>query len=159
MALSTPSGGETDLASKPVDELIADFEGAVEDIKSNLKTIITELRRRNPDADIVWLLYPNYARSAEWERLAGSSVSLVELILKRTLGEIREDMAHHEGLIVWDMFGGTKDVDLNTILIDPLHLNSTGHELYANVLLETLGGVLISEEEGSSERSIGVSLE
>lgn len=150
---------ETDLASTPVDQLIADFEGAVEDIKSNLKTIITELRRRNPDADIVWLLYPNYARSTEWQNIAGNSVGLLERVLKRTLGEIREDMAHHEGLIVWDMFGGTQDVDLNTILIDPLHLNSVGHELYANALFETLGGVLIAEQDGSEERSIGVSLD
>lgn len=148
-----------DLSNTPVDVLLKDFEAAIEGIKSNLKNIVTELRKSNPTADIVWLLYPNYARSTEWKMLAGSSVKLVERILQRTLGEIREDMAHHEGLMIWDMYGGTQDVDLDTILIDPLHLNETGHELYANALMETLGGVLIGDQNASQTRNIGVSLE
>ena len=136
-----------------VNALIDEFDATVETTKDNIRTILTELRLANPGADIIWLLYPNYATSQEWATLAGDYISLVDRILRRTLAEIRREMAHHERFLLWDMYAaiGQPDRDLDDYLSDPLHLNAAGHELWARELFQLLGGVIV--ESGAPAHS------
>jgi lysophospholipase L1-like esterase len=140
--VGTSSGGAPisadDLASK-VDEL----DPFIRQIESNLTTIYSALRARAPHADIVWILYPNYARSAEWQAMAGDYAALAEYILGNKLNEIRQRMGNTQGLLIMDIFNATAGVDLNPLLIDPLHLSAAGHQLFADELLLTLGGVRV----------------
>lgn len=145
-----------DLSTQDINELQEDFEALVEVVKANIKIIITEIRSRNPDADIVWLLYPNYAKTQQWINLSPEFVPVIEPLLKRTLISIRKDLSHHERFLLWDMYEATKDVELDTFLIDPLHLNEAGHEFYARDLFKLLGGVIVEDGDISApERNIG----
>lgn len=136
-----------DLSAANIQETYDEFELLVEEIKDNIRAIVSDVRAQNPDVDIVWLLYPNYASTDQWAALAGDVISIVDRLLKRTLVNIREDLAHHEGLLLWDIFGATLELDLDGYLIDPLHLNERGHELYARELFKVLGGVLVEDDQ------------
>lgn len=141
----------TDLnAGGDVSELQAKFEVEIEKVKVNILQIITALREANPDADIVWMLYPNYARSEQWKEIAGDFIDIVETLLRRTLIGIRKDISHHERFLMWDIFAATSDVDLTSMLIDPLHLNDKGHEFYAQELFKLLGGVVVTDGSPSA---------
>jgi hypothetical protein len=56
---------------------------------------------------------------------------------------------------VVDILGATADEDLDSLLIDPLHLNEDGHDLYARELFTTLGGVVLDEPARGLERRVG----
>jgi lysophospholipase L1-like esterase len=141
----------TDLnANGDVNELQAKFEVEIEKVKVNILQIITTLREANPDADIVWLLYPNYARSEQWEEIAGDFIDIVETLLRRTLIGIRKDISHHERFLMWDIFAATSEEDLTSMLVDPLHLNDKGHEFYAQELFKLLGGVVVTDGQPSA---------
>jgi lysophospholipase L1-like esterase len=131
-----------DLADK-VDQL----DPFLAQIEDNLTTIYEELRVRAPNADIVWILYPNYARSAEWQALAGEYAALAEFVLRTKLSDVRQHMGDTPGLLIMDIFNATAGVDLNPLLIDPLHLSQAGHQLFADELFLTLGGVRVEGGE------------
>lgn len=141
-----------------INEKYAEFQTLVDQIKINLKTIVAAIREVNAEADIVWILYPNYAQSSYWEDIAGSSISLVQNLLQRTLGEVRRDIGKEEDLLIVDMFNMLYKKDIDQYLIDPLHLNQPGHELYADEVFKTLGGVIIKDGQNvdSTPRYIGV---
>ncbi len=143
--------------TQPIGELVGRFEELVEEIQVNIRAIITSLRMANSDADIVWLLYPNYAKTTQWEALVGAdNIGAIDLVLSNTLNRIRKELAHHGSFLMWDMFSATEDVDLSAMLSDPLHLNAEGHALYARELFKVLGGVVV--EDGAvqdPERLIG----
>lgn len=124
-----------------VTEEIGKIPAVVDQIILNLGLIIDEVRALNPDADIVWLLYPNYARSTAWaEILTPQYASIGITFLESTLKDVRKRMAEKDILIL-DMLGATAETDLDTLLIDPLHLNADGHQFWANELFKLLGGV------------------
>jgi len=150
----------TDLTNGNVNELQAKFDAEIEKVKANIKLIITTIRASNPDADIVWCLYPNYANSEQWEELAGDYIDIVKTLLRRTLIGIRKDISHHERLLLWDIFAATEDENLTSMLIDPLHLNESGHEFYARELFKLLGGVIVEGGEVSApDYNIGFATE
>lgn len=112
----------------------------IEDIEANLALIIAAIKDKNPDADIVWILYPNYATSDQWAPLLGEYQTLAITLLKNQLSGIRHVMSQQD-IVMADMFGATSSVDLDTLLSDPLHLSVAGHEFYAHEIFKTLGGV------------------
>lgn len=124
---------------------VGELQPLVDEIKANLKIILAELRAKAPTADIVWILYPNYARSTEWELLLGNFASAGLRIVEDLLEDVRNELAEEPDLILIDMLAATAEVPLDPLLDDPLHLNSTGHEFYANEILETLGFVDVDD--------------
>lgn len=146
-----------DFNSIGIDKALPLFEETVDNIIANLKTIITQIRVVNPDADIVWLLYPNYATTDQWRMVAGDLVDAIQPILKKELIAIRRRLAHYEGLMIWDIYAATRDVDIDMFLIDPLHLNNLGHDFYARELFKMLGGVVVEQGDVnvSDDRLVG----
>lgn len=122
---------------------IAQFDETVEEVISNLKLLITAIRNENPNVDIVWMLYPNYATTERWAALAPDLIGVIEGVLAGKLNYIRRELAHHEKLIMWDINNATKKLDLDAYLSDELHLNKPGHILWSQELFLTLGGVII----------------
>ncbi len=151
-----------DLSSpEKVGEALEQFDVVLAEIIVNLKLLITEIRQANPDADIVWMLYPNYATSDEWAALAPDFIDLIANILQGKLNKIRKDLAHHEGLLMWDMLKSSAALDLDDYLSDPLHLNVAGHAWWERELFMMLGGVIIEEGvrvDAEIERDIGFGL-
>lgn len=120
---------------------IGELQPLVEEVTANLKTIIAEIRSLQPDADIVWILYPNYATSDQWAALLGEFADAGETVVDRLLKQVRTALADEPDLILIDMLEATRDMDLDLLLFDPLHLNTAGHAFYAQEILKTLGFV------------------
>ncbi|MEZ4461540.1 MAG: SGNH/GDSL hydrolase family protein [bacterium] len=119
---------------------IGELQPLVEAIEANLSAIIAQIRQINPTADILWILYPNYATSDYWGTVLGSYQSAGITLLKNQLVGVRRYMAD-EPVVLADMFAATEPLDLDTLLSDPLHLNVQGHVFYADEIFKTLGGV------------------
>lgn len=128
-----------DLLAQKVEEL----DPFLRQIEENITTIYETLRVAAPNADIVWILYPNYARSTEWKDMAGEYAPLAEYILRNKISDVRNNLGNVPGLLIMDIFNATSGVDLDPLLIDPLHLSEAGHQLFADELFLTLGGLRV----------------
>ena len=151
----------TNLDTSDLGATLTEFDRVIAEVIVNLKQIVTEIRSDNPTADIVWMLYPNYAYSTAWSALAPDAftLSIVQNLLAQKLSEIRAELAHHEGMLIWDTFALTNPLFIDDYLIDELHLNAAGHELWARELFMMLGGVVIeggASLDPVSERAIGL---
>ena len=125
--------------------VLARFDAEVARIRANIKLLVDGIRGDNPNVDIVWQLYPNYATSDTWKVLIEQSAPGLAQLVATTLGSklsgIRTDLAHYNGLMIWDMFEATAGEDISGLLADFLHANPRGHERYARELFYVLGGV------------------
>ena len=135
--------------------LVDDVEARIDEVEVNLRVIIAAIRAQAPNADIAWMIYPNYAGSDEWKQLTGEYADTVQLYVSRMLRDTRRDMSDVEGLIIVDILGAVVSAELNGYLVDPLHLNTAGHKRYAELLFMTLGGVRVGAEPLGLERQIG----
>lgn len=135
---------EANIAS--VDEALAlldDLDAELIAIEANLVTIYEALRLAAPDADILWLLYPNYAMSDAWAQYIGSYQDLATALMESKLVEVRYRMAQNDGLMIADMLGSVDKPALDAFLWDELHLNVAGSRHYASEVFVTLGGVFV----------------
>lgn len=119
---------------------IGELAPLIDEIEGNLAEIISEVRTESPDADIVWILYPNYAKTDYWGGLLGDYQSAGINLLNNQLTGVRRTMAQ-EDIVLADMLAATADEDLDLLLSDPLHLSVSGHAFYAAEIFKTLGGV------------------
>ena len=146
---------QADLSTTSVGELAEQFEAAVVEIEENVRAIVEELRAQNPDADIVYLVYPDYGNTTRWQALAGNATPIVTRTLRSTLTQIRANNAHYKRLTYLDLFGATVGTDFNDLLIDELHFNEKGHAFVAEELFRSLGGVRV---EGDAADTISIGL-
>ncbi|MEM9188459.1 MAG: GDSL-type esterase/lipase family protein [Myxococcota bacterium] len=126
--------------------------GAVEEaerIARAMLEVVGEVRRRNSQADIAYLIYPNYALSEQWRAFITSAlppdfrdiaVSLVESTLAEVIGRILF-ILDDEDLLLVDLYGLTSTEPIDPLLIDELHFTDRGHERVAEELFLTCGGV------------------
>ncbi len=131
---------ELQSSADPISQ-VGELQPLIDEIKRNLSTILAEIREKAPTADVVWILYPNYATSTEWAALLGEYADAGERIVGNLLEDVREALAEEPDLIMVDMLAATEDVSLDLYLADPLHLNTDGHAFYAEEILQTLGFV------------------
>ncbi len=148
---------QVDLSTTPVGELAVQFEEKVVEIEENVRDIASALRARNPNADIVYLVYPDYGNTERWAALAGQAAPIVKSTLRRTLGRIRLDNAHYERMTFLDLFGATIDIDLNALLVDELHFNEAGHIFVAEELFRSMGGVRVEADADPDSVEVGLS--
>jgi lysophospholipase L1-like esterase len=148
---------EADLTTTSVGELAVQFEEKVVEIEENVREIAAALRERNPDADIVYVVYPDYGNTDRWASIAGQAAPIVKNTLRRTLGRIRLDNAHYQRMTYLDLFGATIDTDLNALLVDELHFNEAGHVFVAEELFRSLGGVRVEADGEPDSVEVGLS--
>ncbi len=118
---------------------LGEVDPLVDDIIANINAITQRITETNPDADVIWILYPNYATTDQWAEFLGqysaAAIPLVESLLKR----VRTELSERDDLILVDMLERTRGEDIDALIIDPLHLNEAGHELYASEIARTMG--------------------
>ena len=119
---------------------IGELAPLVAEIEVNLALIIAKIHEVAPNADVVWILYPNYATSDYWGALLGNYQSAGITLLRNQLNSVRRVMAE-EDIVMVDILEATADEDLNVLLSDALHLSVIGHQYYAAEIFKTLGGV------------------
>lgn len=121
----------------------------IDETMANAEVIVGTIRDINPHADVVWTIYPNYARSDQFlQYVPGQYIGLVESALEMAIGLMRDKLAAIEGLLLADTYQEWSDEDINPYMWDPIHLNDNGAESYARVIFRTLGGVFLPEDDG-----------
>jgi lysophospholipase L1-like esterase len=129
-AASDPIG-----ALNGVPDFVREVMGRVVDIKDEIRSI-------NPNIDLVYLLYPNYATSDMWSSQFGFAASFIEGAVTDALEQILNELAVSEDIILVDFYGYFREtgLDLDDYLYDQLHFNDAGQEVYARQIFEALGG-------------------
>ena len=117
-------------------------KGVVEGIVSNLRQMIVEVRKLNPNVDIVYLLYMDYSRAENhrfWGLVGGFlGQDAVAQVLEVARNAFPKDIPR---LMLVDLFGRSDELEVIDYLYDELHMNDRGHTLYAEEIFQTLGGV------------------
>ncbi len=145
--------------NKPLDQLMDGITQTISSVQQNLRTIFDAIWAENPDVEIVWLIYPNYARSNEWASMVGEQYApMIESYFEEQMYGIVSWAAGIEGLLLVDLFSRMNKIDLDKSLYDELHYNQYGHRILGNELLKILGGVKIEDGVPTTggERMIGV---
>jgi lysophospholipase L1-like esterase len=128
--------GDMDAALAQVDQTFA-----------NIGTIYAYLREMNPQADIVFTIYPNYIKADAWEdELGAAKVGVVRGVIESVIDQMRRDLAANPGMLLADVHGPLKDADMNLYMADKLHVNDAGHQVYAEVIFGALGGAVVPAE-------------
>ncbi|MCA9548312.1 MAG: SGNH/GDSL hydrolase family protein [Myxococcales bacterium] len=124
---------------------VAGAEEVVLQVIANLTATIQGIREVNADADIAYVLYPNYTQAEDdimWRtvtRVLGQEA--VEGVLELARSSFPDEIDDH--LLFVDMFSAADGLPLDDYLYDQLHFNDAGQQLYAESVFESLGGVLV----------------
>jgi lysophospholipase L1-like esterase len=136
-------------------EMLAGVPALIDGILVNVEAIVAAVHAENPQADIVYCLYPDYPASSYWEDSVGPYIGLVQLAFANELAGIRATTADLDGIVLADLHAATRGRDLDTLLIDPLHLSDEGADLYAVEVFRALGGVIVTPDEAEPPRLFG----
>lgn len=142
----------------PIDQLMAGIQTTITEVESNIETIYNEVRKQKPDADIIWLIYPNYADSDKWRTATGTWADQVALFFQEEMFKLLRWAAGIDGLILVDLFSRMNKADLDLSLRDELHYNNYGHGILAEEIFKVLNGVIIKDGVPTigGDRMIGV---
>ncbi len=126
--------------------VFAGAQATVDQVAVNVRDIASEIREENPDADVVFCLYPDYSRATQtspWSDLGFIPPGVITTLLARA----RDAFTPEDDIVLVDLLGLTPDlpVPLDDYLADPLHFNDLGHDLYAHEVFRALGGVIVGE--------------
>ncbi len=135
-------------------EAIAGFPDFVRDVMNRVLLVKDTVALRNPDADLVYLLYPDYSQSETWSEQFGFAISIIQGLVADALEQILNELGPEEEILMVDFYGYFRETGLNldAHLYDLLHFNDAGQEVYAQRLFEVLGGVSISDDIGTNPR-------
>ncbi len=124
--------------------LLMGAQATVDQVAANVRDIAAEIRVENPDADVVFCLYPDYSQAMQtppWSDLGFLPPGIVSGLLVRA----RDNFAPEDDIVLVDLFGLTPalPLPLDDYLDDALHFNDVGHDLYAHEVFRALGGVIV----------------
>lgn len=108
-----------------------DALGAIDSFGRRLSRIFAAIRKRAPDARIVYVGYPDYSEATAWQQAAGS---LGIVALRFGLSSLLEAAGEAEPDLLIDMGPATARAGVDAMLADSEHLSAAGHELYARRL-------------------------
>ena len=120
----------------------------------NVLTTIEEIRRRNPVCDIVYVVYWNPVNSEFMKGIMGDLQPLASQIVKTGIGYLRSVIAKIDGIVLVDVFESLGDTMIDPYLFDEAHPNDLGHQMYADVLFRSIGGVVL-EPDSAENRLFG----
>lgn len=145
-----------------IDALSGEAQAEALAILERVLVIVESVRAVNADADFVFLLYPNYPDSDNWQRLirnaagtlADAAITLIQnefATIMRVLG----DRLANEEMIVVDLYRQTLAEDINPFLVDELHFTTFGHQRVAEEIFLSLGGVVVGSPELEQPYEVG----
>jgi len=126
-----------------LDVYLAALDAKILEVAGNLETIAKDVHARNPSADIVWVVYVNYAWNDYWRPYLGDYAGIVRDLLGEKLEDIRFLMSRVEDLMLVDLFAAIPGEDVAGLMSDELHFNAAGHARCAEELFMLLGGVTV----------------
>lgn len=124
--------------------LLMGAQATVDQVATNVRAVAAEIRVENPEADVVFCLYPDYSQATQtspWSDLSFIPSGIVSGLLVRA----RDNFEPQDDIILVDLFGLTPDLPaaLDDYLADALHFDDIGHDLYAHEVFRALGGVIV----------------
>jgi lysophospholipase L1-like esterase len=127
------------------------------ELHNSVANIINEIQARAPHVDIVFCLYVNYANASYWANQVGPYKDLFAAAGHNALVKARGLLASMDRVLIADMFGALAGGEVDSYLIDAVHLSGKGHVLYADQLFMVLGGLAIDGDHEPVERLYGFS--
>ncbi|MFK7998318.1 MAG: SGNH/GDSL hydrolase family protein [Polyangiales bacterium] len=132
-------------------------------ILERVLAIVESVRAVNPDADFVFLLYPDYPASNNWQSLiranAGSLADAAITLIQNEFASIMRALADRlvgEELVAVDLYRQTMAEDIDPFLVDELHFTEFGHRRVAEEIFLSLGGVTVGDAELEQPYEVGV---
>lgn len=108
---------------------------AIERFGAGLGRIFTAIRKRAPDARIVYVGYPDYSEATAWRQATGS---LGIVALRIGLSSLLDAAGGADPDLLVDMGPATARAGVDAMLADTEHLSAAGHQLYARRLAALL---------------------
>ena len=123
------------------------FPDYIREVQDRILLIKDQIRLANPDADLVYLLYPDYAQSSVWEEQFGFALPIIAPLVTQALEQILDEIAMEEDIVIADLFGyfNESGEEIGDYMADQLHFTDEGHQIIAEVIFRALGGVSIDE--------------
>ncbi len=113
----------------------------------NVIDLMEAIQAEKPDCDVAYVLYPNFSNSTAWSSLLPPSIlPLTTWLLDQILSSVRQTLGDVENTVLVDSFGALYGVWLDDYLVDEVHPSDLGHQTYADIIFETLGGAVIEDE-------------
>lgn len=132
-------------------------------IMERVLAIVESVRAVNADADFVFLLYPDYPASNNWQSLiranAGSLADAAIALIQNEFASIMRALAERlvgEELVAVDLYSQTMAEDIDPFLVDELHFTEFGHRRVAEEIFLSLGGVTVGNPELEQPYEVGV---
>jgi len=137
------------------------FDIVMDEIIGRLFTIIGAVREHNPDVDIVFLLYPNYATCDGWTEMLGPFQDFIVDLFDSGILKILDSIDAIDPILLIDMYDLIieEEMDLDIYLADELHFNDLGHSLVADEALRALGITRVGENQLGMKPHFGMELE
>lgn len=127
----------------------------VQQVGDDLHTIAEAIHEQNPDASLVYMVYPNYASTEQWREATGAIYPLVQRGFALCFNHMRASLSELPYVTFADMLGALGwDTPLDGLLQDAWHPNQAGHALIAEEMFISLGGARVGDEPLGLERGI-----
>jgi lysophospholipase L1-like esterase len=134
---------------------ILNLPAVIAEMENSLLTIADTVHAINPDADIVYIMYPVFANSAYWQNMLGDMWWLMRIGNEIIFTQWRKFISQAPYLIIADIMGSFEIGQMITeYLFDEIHPNDLGHMYYADQVFLSLSGVRIGEDELGLDRMI-----
>ena len=132
------------------------FPEAYRAIKTDIIEISEAIYTINPDVDLVYVVYPPFANTemwAGWFDYVWPIVRAGEWLMfadwRRAISDALPD------ILLADMLAATdKSEPIDHYMYDSIHPNDAGHQWYADIIFEVLGGVVIGDTPLGHSRQI-----
>jgi lysophospholipase L1-like esterase len=125
------------------------FDIVLDETTGRLFTIVGAVREQNPDVDIIYLLYPNYATCDGWAEMLGPFQDFIVDLFDSGILKILDSIDAIDPILLIDMYHLIieEEKDLDIYLADELHFNALGHSLVADEALRALGIARVGENQ------------
>ena len=128
----------------------------VTEIFPRVRQLMDDLHAAAPQADIVYMIYPNYANSNWVAPPLGSFADFFHSLLGWLLENQRGDFKDFDYLTIADQYEYWNGIALDPYLHDAIHFNDLGAEELARVMFHALGGVIPDQVHINDRHSYGL---
>jgi lysophospholipase L1-like esterase len=130
----------------------------VTEIFPRVRQLLDDLHAAAPQADIVYMIYPNYVNSDWVTPPLGFFANFFHDLLGGIIEDQRRDFKDFDYLTIADQYTYWYLTELDPYLFDAIHFNDLGAEELARVMFNALGGVILDADHPKDLHSYGLKL-
>jgi lysophospholipase L1-like esterase len=112
---------------------LAAIDGAIAEVRANLRRSFRAIARESPGATVAWVGYPDYSGAAAFE----AAGALASIGIGMAIGELAEAASAAGADLLVDTTSASARRDVDTLL-DGEYLNDAGHALFARRIAAAL---------------------